>query len=83
MTNDPDPIDDTPPIDPWDSPEGDAVRADRTTRLASTDWMVLPDSPRQSSLHRRAHLWLYRAALRNITDLYNTPAGVIWPILDE
>lgn len=49
------------------------LRQQRDTLLAATDWWVLSDrSPTQAQLH-------YRQALRDITQHYVSPLGVIWP----
>jgi len=64
---------------PWDSELGEEVRAERNSRIAATDWMVLPDSPHQRSLLTRGALWLYREALRNLTKTFASPEDVEWP----
>lgn len=49
------------------------LRAERTKRLAETDWWVLPDrTATQAQLD-------YRQALRDITDTYTSLDDVVWP----
>lgn len=50
------------------------IRAERDIRLAKTDWMALPDSPRCTP-----ELLAYRQALRDITAQPGFPASVVWP----
>lgn len=63
-------------IDPAKARERKAqeARAERDRRLAETDWMALPDSPR-----RTPELLAYRQTLRNITAQPGFPDAVIWP----
>ena len=70
------------PQDPWDSEDGELIRDERNDRLSETDWMVLPDSPHQRNMEDRAHLWLYRKALRDITQTFASPEDVVWPELE-
>lgn len=50
------------------------VRAERDRRLAETDWMALPDSPRCTP-----ELLAYRQALRDVTDQPGFPRSITWP----
>jgi hypothetical protein len=50
------------------------VRAERDSRLAATDWMVMPDSPRDSPELRER-----RQALRDIPQQDGFPFDVTWP----
>ena len=63
-------------IDPAKAGEKKAqeIRAERNRRLAETDWMALPDSPRCTP-----ELLAYRQALRDVTDQPGFPSVVIWP----
>jgi len=71
------------PVDPWDSEEGDAVRLERNVLLAESDYLVLADNPAQRTMLTRAEVWLYRKALRDITDAFESPEDVEWPDLPE
>lgn len=54
-----------------------SVREDRNKRLASTDWVALPDSPVTGA---QQALWIsYRQALRDITNQPD-PFSITWPI---
>lgn len=51
------------------------VRAERNTRLLTSDWTQLPDVPEATR-----HAWsLYRQALRDITTQSGFPERVEWP----
>ena len=49
------------------------VRRDRDTRIAATDWRVLPDVPGDQTGWRE-----YRQALRDITE-QSDPYNIVWP----
>ena len=52
-----------------------AVRKERDTLLAATDWTQLPDVPQDTR-----ELWAtYRQALRDITLQEGFPLDVVWP----
>ena len=54
-----------------------AVRADRSARIKSTDWTQLPDVPEATRT-----LWAeYRQALRDVTSQEGFPYEVVWPEL--
>ena len=51
------------------------VRAERSTKLAATDWTQLPDVP-QSIKSQWAS---YRQALRDVPQQAGFPFNVVWP----
>lgn len=54
-----------------------AVRTQRDTLLASTDWATLPDVPLDEETRNN---WLaYRQALRDVTNQVD-PLAIVWPI---
>lgn len=54
--------------------QASAIRIERNSRLAATDWTQLPDSPVDASA------WtVYRQALRDITAQDGFPWTVTWP----
>jgi len=53
------------------------VREVRNSKLAATDWWMLPD--RTATDEQRA----YRQALRDITDTYTSLEDVVWPTKPE
>lgn len=66
----------------YDLPRGELateadVRKERDKRIAETDWMVLPDSPKAND----AKVLAYRQALRDITKQAGFPSKVEWPVL--
>jgi hypothetical protein len=57
-----------------DAEQAAAVRADRTKRLADSDWTQLSDAPITGTA------WAtYRQALRDITDQAGFPWDITWP----
>lgn len=57
-----------------DAEQAAAVRADRTKRLADSDWTQLSDAPVTGTA------WAtYRQALRDITDQAGFPWTITWP----
>ena len=66
----------TPPSRGWS-----AIRAERDTRLAATDWTQLPDAPLGAS--QSAAFAAYRQALRDLPDQFPDPASIVWPIAPE
>lgn len=57
-----------------DTEQAAAVRADRTKRLADSDWTQLSDAPVTGTA------WAtYRQALRDITDQAGFPWTITWP----
>lgn len=57
-----------------DAEQAKAVRADRTKRLADSDWTQLSDAPVTGTA------WAtYRQALRDITSQAGFPWEIIWP----
>ena len=57
-----------------DAEQAAAVRADRTKRLADSDWTQLSDAPVTSTA------WAtYRQALRDITSQAGFPWTITWP----
>jgi len=75
----------TPEPDPKPDPEISENSAwqiiyDKKERLLrGTDYRVLPDANPETK-----ELWLaYRETLRNITESFSTPEGVIWPVPPE
>ena len=57
--------------------QAQVVRGKRDSRLAETDWWVLPDrTPTQEQIE-------YRAALRDITQQSGFPHDVVWPTKPE
>ncbi len=57
-----------------DAEQAAAVRADRTKRLADSDWTQLSDAPVTSTA------WAtYRQALRDITSQAGFPWDITWP----
>jgi hypothetical protein len=55
----------------------DEARAERTTRLASCDWTMLPDAPITDA--QRTAWTAYREALRDVTNQPGFPAVIDWP----
>lgn len=56
----------------------DRIRAIRNSKLGASDWTVLIDSPLSAEIKQ---LWInYRQKLRDITEEYESPDQVIWPI---
>jgi len=53
-----------------------AVRRQRETLIAATDWTALPDSP--LTPEQRSSFIEYRQALRDITDQPD-PTNIVWP----
>jgi hypothetical protein len=68
----------------WDKPDSqvhneaaEAVRSDRNSLIADTDWMALSDNAMSPQ-------WAeYRQALRDITEQEGFPYAVIWPTKPE
>jgi hypothetical protein len=57
-----------------DAEQAAAVRADRTKRLADSDWTQVEDSPVDKAV------WAtYRQALRDITSQAGFPWDITWP----
>jgi hypothetical protein len=57
-----------------ESQAAENIRAERDQRLAQTDWMMLPDSGRDTQELRD-----YRAALREVPQQDAFPYSVVWP----
>lgn len=57
----------------------DDIRMTRDEKIDSTDWTQLPDVEES----KRTSYAMYRQALRDIPQKYNTPAEVIWPQLKD
>lgn len=53
-----------------------SIRKERDARLAATDWMLMPDSGKDTTKVRA-----YRQALRDITKQPEFPKTVRWPTL--
>jgi len=51
-----------------------AIRQQRDSLLAATDWAALPDSPAYSQ-----ELLAYRQSLRDLPEQYTNPDDVVWP----
>lgn len=57
--------------------KADEVRAERNTKLASSDWTQLQDAP--LGLEQKAAWSVYRQALRDISTQADFPWDVQWP----
>lgn len=54
----------------------DYIRDQRASIIAKSDWTQLDDSPLKGN-----QAWLdYRQALRDITETFDSPVDVVWPI---
>jgi hypothetical protein len=57
------------------------LRQERDSRLRSSDWTQMSDSPLDLP---KKKLWAaYRSVLRNLPQLYPTGDNVVWPIQPE
>lgn len=54
------------------------VRDERAFKLLSCDWTQLDDCPLSAEL--KSDWAEYRQDLRDITDAYDTPDDVVWPV---
>jgi DNA replication initiation complex subunit (GINS family) len=53
------------------------IRAERTAKLAATDWTQLPDAP---LTEEEKQAWAdYRQALRDLSESFTTVDQVVWP----
>jgi hypothetical protein len=57
--------------------EWSRVRQERDSRLAETDYLVMPDYPITDEC--RAEFVTYRQALRDVTNV-EKPSDVVWPV---
>lgn len=56
------------------------IRAERNRLLAECDWTMVADAPESLNFHE----WeMYRQRLRDITNLYDNPKDVTWPVSPE
>lgn len=62
------------PVYSWED-----IRMERDEKLDSTDWTQLPDVDE----NKRSRYAMYRQALRDVPQKYNTPSEVIWPELKD
>lgn len=63
---------------PWgDNEIANGVRATRWRMLQASDWTQVPDTP--LPIEKRDAWSVYRRALRDITETFDTPTDVVWP----
>lgn len=67
---------DPPP--PTDAELATAIRAERDTRITSSDWTQLPDVPLTAA--QKSDWAAYRQALRDVTAQPTFPQSVTWPV---
>ena len=68
------------------APTADQVRAERDSKLASTDWVTIKavDASSDGLGVQVPQAWAtYRQALRDVTDQVGFPDNVTWPIAPE
>ena len=67
----------------WAAGENDRLaemaRAERNTKLAETDWVVIKEREEGGSVSNFADWKTYRQALRDITKDYTSLDDVVWP----